>query len=45
MLMDFFDVLSVNGTPPRRAVLLENGSLAQKQRPADKEIPLLSRLC
>lgn len=43
--MDFFDVLSVNGTPPRRAVLLENGSLAQKQRPSDKEIPLLSRLC
>lgn len=43
--MDFFDVLSVNGTPPRRAVLADNGSLVQKQRPTDKEVPLLSRLC
>jgi hypothetical protein len=43
--MDYFDVLSVNGVPPRRAVLADNGSLAQKQRPTEKEIPLLSRLC
>lgn len=43
--MDFFEVLSVNGVPPRRAVLAENGSLVQKQRPTDKEIPLISRLC
>jgi hypothetical protein len=43
--MDYFDVLSVNGVPPRRAVLADNGSLAQKQRPAENEVPLLSRLC
>lgn len=43
--MDYFDVLSVNGVPPRRAVLAENGSLVQKQRSTEKEIPLLSRLC
>lgn len=39
-------VLRVNGTVPRRAVLLPGGELADKvQHPAAPEVELLSRLC
>jgi hypothetical protein len=43
--MNFYELLSVNGRPPRRAVLVDGRIADKTSHPTEPEIDLLSRLC